>query len=230
MQEVAQRSWNEYDDGSENGDNEPYTIYINSDDGSSFPGYDSMRNASVRLASSVRGIPSKLQSLFSPNATAHEHRPLLPASVQDSNMYTHPNNTETDLETDADGDDSSNEFPSGYAIHYATFPSMEDQRMSAYQDMILFRGSIACYITSLILLFIASILMATGKHKLRIEVDLGVVVAVVTSIFFAILGLASMSYRQKKGSLSLLLSVVMFIIVCLINGGLLVFVVGNTTL
>lgn len=228
MQEVAQRSWNEYDDGSEAGDNEPYTIYVDSNN-SSFPGCEIMRNALGKLTASIRGASQKLQSIFSPNQSALERRPLLPQHNGHANIYTHSNNTETDLETDADGDDSSStDFPSGYAVHYATFPSMEDQRLSAYQETVLFLGSIACYITSLILLFIASILMATGRHKLRIEVDLGVVIAVVTSIFFAILGLASMSYRERKGSLSIILASIMFVVICLVNGGLLVFVVGNT--
>jgi hypothetical protein len=41
------------------------------------------------------------------------------------------------------------------------------------------------------------LLVATGKHKLRVEVDAGVIVGVVSSLFFATLGFCTMLYRSE---------------------------------
>jgi len=79
------------------------------------------------------------------------------------------------------------------------------------------------------LLSIASTLVATGKKKLRVEVDAAVLVGVLASLFFATLGIGTMLYRQERLSwLHRGLVGVAFLGVCVLNGILLVLVAGNT--
>ena len=64
--------------------------------------------------------------------------------------------------------------------------------------------------------------MTTGKHKLRVEVDAGVIVGVVSSLFFATLGFCTMLHRSLVG--------VTFAGVCILNGILLIIVVDKSGL
>jgi hypothetical protein len=134
------------------------------------------------------------------------------------------------VETDVDDiDASSSEFPNGYATHYATFPSIHDQRFTRARERMLFRATVASFAASLVLLLVASLLVATGKHKLHIEVDAGATVGIVSSLFFATLGFGTMLYRSEKLSwLHRSLVCITFMGVCILNGILLVIVVGDT--
>lgn len=137
--------------------------------------------------------------------------------------------TETDIEDEAYA--SSSDFPSGYTTHYATFPSIRDQKLSRDREQLLFHATIASFTAAAILFLIAALLIATGKHKLRVEVDVGAIIGVVASLFFATLGLGTMLYRTEEiGWLHRSCVIVTFTAICLLNGMLLVLVVGNSGL
>ncbi|TKA82317.1 hypothetical protein B0A55_01466 [Friedmanniomyces simplex] len=55
------------------------------------------------------------------------------------------------------------------------------------------------YIASLTILSVAYLLAATGRHKLRYQVDVGVVFAICSSLFFAIAGFASLLRQRGEG-------------------------------
>ncbi|KAH8596353.1 hypothetical protein B0O99DRAFT_651574 [Bisporella sp. PMI_857] len=226
---VPQPYWNEYDHGSDAGD-EPYLIQVDPNVGPTFPG-------AKTVAHILSIVPiEKVKKWMSPQSSPDEQRPLLadesggtrPSS--NSGYFGIPGSqSETDVDDDAYA--SSNEFPSGYATHYSTFPSVQDQKFSRYREMLLFRGTLASFIAAIVLLLIASILISTGKHKLRVEVDAGAIVGIVTSLFFATLGLGMMLYRTELVGWVQRISVVStFTVVCIINGVLLVLVVGNSDL
>jgi hypothetical protein len=222
-----QKYWNEYDDGSEAGDvNEPYTIYIDPDAESTFPGVKSVVYVFTQLSSGVKVPMEKVKAWLSPHGAADERRPLIP-DRQRGYSATHTNSfrTETDVEDDA----SSSDFPSGYNTHYAKFPSISDQKLVRHHENLLFYGTLASFVAAFLLLLIAAVLIFTGRHHLRVEVDAGAIVGVVASLFFATLGFAGMIYRWERLRLMHILCVTAsFVADCVLSGLLLVFVMGNT--
>lgn len=224
VQPERQTYWNEYDDGSE-AENEPYTIYINPDAESTFPGAKTI----TYVFSKAKGPVETVKRWLSPTNSPGERRPLLAnGNGNGSGYFGDALPTDTDAE---DGYASSSDFPTGYAAHYATFPSVSDQKLSRYREGLLFQATIGSFAAALALLMIAGILVATGRHRLRIEVDAGVIVGVVASLFFATLGFGTMLYRKEPlGWLHRICVGVTFVAICVLNGMLLVLVAGNTGL
>lgn len=222
-QEPEIRGWNEYDNGSDAGD-ESYYIDINPDDSEGFPGMGTVR--------SVFGTPvKKIRDLFARSYKDAERQSLLNGgSLTPRDYYgVRQSAHTTDNEATEDEDASSVEYPAqGYAAHYAALPSIEEQRVHRFKELVLHRSTILSFLSAIILTIIAGILVATGRHKLRLEVDAGVTLAVVASLFAGCMGLGAMLYRQDK--LSLLYQSTIwfaFLAVCLLNGMLLVLVVGS---
>jgi hypothetical protein len=218
---VPQRYWNEYDEGSE-AENEPYTIYVNPDAENSFLGSKAFAYVFSRA---TKGPVSTMKWWFSPQGSPEERRPL--NGNAGSSYFPESHTNDTDVDDDAYA--SSTDFPTGYTAHYATFPSVNEQKISRYREMLLLQATFGSFAASLVLLITAGILVATGRHHLRIEVDAGVIVGVVSSLFFAALGFGMMLYRKDSlGWLHQLLVTVVFATICISNGVLLVMVAGNT--
>lgn len=217
---MPQTYWNEYDDGSDV-ENEPYTIYIDPEAESTFPGSKTFRF----VFSKAKGPVESVRKWFSPYGSPEERQPLNGSQTASYFVESPGNDTDADDEAYA----SSSDFPSGYATHYATFPSIHDQKVTRHQEALLFRTTLLSFAASLVLLAIASILVATGRHRLRVEVDAGVIVGMVSSLFFATLGFGTMLYRKDNlGWLHKVVVVLAFAVVCVFNGILLVVVAGNT--
>jgi hypothetical protein len=212
-----QSYWNEFDDGSDV-ENEPYTIYVNPDADIQIFGAKTL----AHLLSKARGPVDKVREWLSPMNSPQERRPLL----RSAGYFTEQTETDGDID-----DASSSDFPSGYATHYATFPSIDDQRFTRSRELLLFRSTIISFAASLVLLLVASLLVVTGRHKLYVEVDAGATVGVVSSLFFATLGFGTMLCRTQRLSWLHRSCVGMtFATVCILNGMLLVVVVGNSGL
>ncbi|KAF4616219.1 hypothetical protein G7Y89_g15186 [Cudoniella acicularis] len=183
VQPPPQQYWNEYDDGSE-AENEPYMISIDHNADSSFPGSKALEFVVSRALIPV----DKMRQWFHPTRLPGERRPLIA-----NGQYFGDNHSIMDTDVDADDEAyaSSSDLPEGYVTHYATFPSVSDQKLSRLHENILFRSCLGCFGAALILLLIACLLIATGRRKLRVEVDAGVITGVVASLFFAIMGFGS---------------------------------------
>ncbi|KAG9234377.1 hypothetical protein BJ875DRAFT_15688 [Amylocarpus encephaloides] len=215
----SQVYWNEYDNGSE-AEDEPYMISINPNAESTFPGAKTIGYVMSRAMAPVGKMKEWLTPVGSP-----EQRPLL----RDGAYFGGSPILDTDVEDEAYA--SSNEFPSGYVTHYATFPSVTDQRLTRDQEIMLLQVCIGCFGAAFLILLVASILVTTGRHRLRLQVDAGVITGVVASLFFAVLGIACMLYRTDRLSWFHRICVVStFITVCILNGILLVIVAENTGL
>jgi hypothetical protein len=225
-----QKYWNEYDDGSEAGDvNEPYIIYIDPDAESTFPGVKSVAHVFTRLSSGVKVPMEKIKGWLSPRGTTDERRPL--TSDTQTGYFTRHSNAFHGTDTDIDDDASSSDFPIGYKAHYATLPSISEQKLLRHREYLLFYGTVASFVAAFLLLIIATILVFTGRHHLRIEVDAGVIVGVVASLFFATLGFAIMIYRwERLGLLHISCVTASFLADCVLSGLLLILVMGNTRL
>ncbi|KAF4976790.1 hypothetical protein FZEAL_6596 [Fusarium zealandicum] len=211
--------WNEYDDGSEyGGDYDGYAIYIDPDQSASFPGLDYLQGI-------FKGHLDKAREWFKQGRHG-ERQSLLGANHMPSQYSTTTCNSDSDEEG---GYASSDGFPTtGYAVHKA-LPSLSHQQAARYREKSLFWGTIGCFVISFLLLIIAATLIFTGRHKLRVEVDAGVTVGVVASLFSSCSALGMTLYRYDPLSLLHQLAVwAAFIASCLLNGMLLILVVGNS--
>lgn len=125
-------------------------------------------------------------------------------------------------------------FPAGYAAIYAApspllLPSIESQRaLARYRDRVLIFGMAGAFAASFVLLAVAAVLILTGRHRLRAEVDAGVVVGVCASLACACAALGMHMHRTAaRGWWHWLLVGSAFTVACSLNGILLVLVVGN---
>jgi hypothetical protein len=161
---------------------------------------------------------------------AAERQPLF-SSFSSGDSINQGYGSTTAVHTDSEEEDayaSSDGFPArGYATHYA-MPSVNAQQLRRYRERVLFWGTIGCFGATFIFLGIAGILISTGRHKLRVEVDAGATVGAVVSLFCACSGLGMTLYREDELSLSYRLAVwAIFIASCLLNGMLLILILGN---
>jgi len=92
----------------------------------------------------------------------------------------------------------------------------------------LVRGTWGCYAVACVLMGIAAVLVSTGRHKKRLEVDAGVTMGIMTSLGLACAAICMSGSREEKVSwLARLAAMGMFAAICLVNGILLVLVVRN---
>ncbi|KAK3305351.1 SPX domain-containing protein [Chaetomium strumarium] len=125
------------------------------------------------------------------------------------------------------------QFPSGYSAYRAAYvlPSIPDQRVARYRERVLLWGTLGCFAASFLLMAIATLLITTGRHKMRLEVDAGATLGIVASLGAACAGLCMTGSRRDKVSLLYRLAVwVAFAGSCVLNGVLLVMVMGNTAI
>lgn len=244
--------WNEYDNGSENGEmEERYVIYVNPDETAS-PDFKAMLHAFAKPFTKARSWVKTRRPEREPLLSRHASDSSYGATNEASSP-THPNYfspmarpppsrgndsstaVETDAEDEADlevGYASSDEFPTaGFETHYATLPSISDQRISLYKDRVMFLAISGLFAMSFLLLGIATVLILTGRHKLRVEVDAGATVGAVVSIGCACTALAlTMARWESLSGANRAVVAMTFSTACVLNGMLLVLVMGNTAL
>ena len=222
VQPPPQTYWNEYDDGSE-AEHEAYTIYVDPDAESTFPGAKTIS----LLFSKVIVPMEKVKGWLSPPSSPAERRPLIGNGNGANSYFTEQTETDVDDDTYA----SSSEFPAGYATHYATFPSISDQRFVQERKRLVFQGIMGAFAASILLMAIAGILVATGKHKLRVEVDAGVFTGVAASLFFATMAFSGMLYELDKiGAIYRWCVIFTFTVICVVNSFIMMMALGDTRL
>jgi hypothetical protein len=208
--------WNEYDNGSETGGDDDYAIYVNANDESPFPGFSYVQTAWT-------GSIGKAKQWIGLGHGNPENQPLLSAASTSRGYASTP--TDSDEEG---GYASSQDIPhQGYLTYYA-FPSVGEQKINRYRENTLLWATIVGFLFSFILLAISGVIISTGRHKMRIEVDAAAAVGVVLSLFCACSALGTTLYRRDELSLSHRITVgATFIASCLLNGMMLILVVGN---
>ncbi|KAK7755948.1 hypothetical protein SLS62_001890 [Diatrype stigma] len=102
-------------------------------------------------------------------------------------------------------------------------------RMAEYRDRVLARSVVLFFALSFALLLVSGVLVATGRHKLRLEVDAGATVGSVASLFCACMGLGALFARPFPPNWLYALAVwAAFAAAASLNGMLLVIVVRST--
>uniref|UniRef100_A0A0D2XRR4 SPX domain-containing protein n=1 Tax=Fusarium oxysporum (strain Fo5176) TaxID=660025 RepID=A0A0D2XRR4_FUSOF len=195
--------WNEYDNGSEcAGDDDEYAIYLNPDKSASFPGLDSLLGVFKGPLKKTEGLskhdkPGERQALLGANRSPYQY------------SSTTLNSSESNVVA---GYASSDGFPTTrYTTHYA-LPSLNQQQGHLHREKTLFWGTVSSFAVSFLLFLVAGTLIYTGRHKLRAEVDAGVTIGVVASLFTACSALVWTT----------------FVTSCVLNGMLLILVVRNS--
>lgn len=256
--------WNEYDHGSEAGDDrcDEYAIYVNPDQEMSFPGVSSIINW---ISSPMKKMMGRSQEPTPDTRTneSTEQQPLLGSSRNQStdrygatlappSYFTYPPGVaypDTDIDEDNVSDRFTNSPPHSFrrgrgraerrgSYGYASseeFPesgyrSLEQQRIAHHRDEMLFWGTWGCYLVAFVLMGIATMLIMTGRHKMRLEVDAGVTVGIVTSLGTAVAALCLWNSRHESQTPSMVGEIavwVTFIVACVGNAILLVLMVGK---
>lgn len=240
--------WNEYDHGSENGDDrDEYVIYINPNDEHDSADFKSIIQAFTKpfakARSWVRARNPERQGLLSRHGSdssygaTDETASYLSHAAGMRRPHSRSNDSATAVETEDEDPDteigyaSSEEFPAGYEAHYATLPSVNDQRMNLYKDRVAFLATSGLFAVAFLLLGISTVLVFTGRHRLRVEVDASATLGSVVSIGC---GCAAISMAISRWeSMSLINRAVVggtFATICVLNGMLMILVMGNTTL
>lgn len=221
-----QRYWNEFDDGDEAPENEPYTIFIDPNAPSTFPGAETVSKFFFMIGTNARLGGEKLKSWLIPASEEDNdvRRPLLNGHHRTSSGIDDSSDSEEDLIPPE-------QCYMAYNRRHASTTSRASSRSHRLQsrEKALFRSYVGCFVASFSLLIISAILTSTGKRKAAFQVDLGVIVGVVSALSFGIVGTSLVLVRKEK--LSWLHRVAVFLafaVVCIASGVLLA-VIGAST-
>lgn len=229
IEQRSQGYWNEYDNPSDEDERqERYVVYVSpdADDAQEWPGQAALSKALQWTSETTRKSSNRIRKLINPDYVEEPARRPLLGDVETNGNARFGNpprrlDSNTDVESQLGIDDNSpsedgrpdpvddlfnpSNYPAGYATHYATFPSVADQhqrqRFNQHRDILLSNASMGCFFASYILLFVSGLLLATGRHKLRREVDAGVLTGGIGAMVFTAIGAQCSAWRW--GSLHL---------------------------
>ena len=208
------RYWNEFDDGSEGSQDEAYTIYIDPNASPSIPGAAAVSRLFGSLKSNINATEEKiLRWLKLSQKTRHGEQQAL---INGEDSPSIPDSDQSDVDS-TNGLVKSSAYP-----HYSTFRARSKPPMARAREALLFRFCVASFASSFILLVVAAILITTGRRKAANTVDVGVVIGVVSSLIFAVMGVGSMIRRTDDvGWVHRAIVLVVLVSVVLVSGILL---------
>ena len=183
-----ERYWNEFDDGSEGSQDEVYTIFVDPDASYSIPGVAAVSRLVGSLSSTIKAVEEKALYWLRPSRkTRHgEQRPLIRGECSPSTADSDQSDQET----------CNRVVKRSPSRRYSTFPPLSQPPAVRAREALLLRSCLASFAASFILLVVAAILVTTGRRKAAGEVDIGVIIGVVASLVFAVMGVGSMVRRK----------------------------------
>ncbi|KAK5724332.1 hypothetical protein LTR15_004377 [Elasticomyces elasticus] len=208
-QPPQQKYWSEYDHPEDGEASEAYVIYMDPNQKSAF-----------------ETVFDKLGGLFSRPQKIDEEEALLNGDA-----------TPKDSETSDDEDETNTVKPrvrSYGTIRQSSRATSSNQRIADLETQAHSHSPKASmphftaisYVASLVVLFVAYILAATGRHKLRYQVDFGVIFAICSSLIFAIAGFASLLRQQDVSYLAWTVGIIVLVVDAIGSGGLLAWMLG----
>jgi hypothetical protein len=197
--------WSEYDhpeDGSDAGD--AYVLYIDPNERSPFELFF-----------------DKLARLFSRKSKS-----------EDDDLLSSPSVIHDD--DDESSSDEASRLNSRKPKSYGAMPAFRAQPQRAYdqgvqghdQSQLLPQFAAVSLVASLVILVVAYLLAATGRHKLATEVDAGVVFAIASSLVFAIVGVAALWREHNVKVITWAVAGGVFAVDAVGSAGLLAWVLG----
>ena len=219
-----QRYWNEFDDGDEGSEEEVYTIFVNPNTSSTFPGAEMMRKIVTSISSGLEASSQSVRSWLNwePKAAPNEQDPLL------NGYFWHSAAAAAEYDPDLDDSQSSDSLVRDSQRRYSTFSTQRNQRAFKSREALLSRFCIASFAASFVLLGTAVILSSTGHRESALVVNLGALVSVIWSLIFAVIGVGTMMTRKEKlGWVHRTAVLLILAIICVGNGVLLAVLVGS---
>jgi hypothetical protein len=218
---TIQRYWNEFDDGEEFAEESGYAIYVNPDEPVTIPGTETVSKAFSAMYDSFSKGKSKIFSwlpLQSKFEESTERDPLFigqpkPRYLEDS----------SDSETKVANAKSfrrarhSSRGRAATGSRALSNSSLRQRRRRKAHEIGIFRAYVTAFVIAYGLLVLSAVLQATGQQKSRVEVDAGVVVGVVSSLFCGIGAVGLMVTRKDR--LSVLHKVAVFLAFCVVCAG-----------
>ena len=206
------RYWNEFDDGDEGTENNAYTIFIDPNASSSFPG-------AATISHITKASINRVKSLFRRQKTPDlERQPLL----GDHASVTRSNSEDSDLEDGAASPPYRTHSHQGLPSHPRRKPLFSPRNT---RETWLTGACVASFILSLVLLFMETILINTSRRKAVAATDVGVLVGVAFSLALGIGGLGATAARAERvGWVWWTVVVLLFAVVVAGNGLLLTIV------
>lgn len=195
--------WNEYDNPSEEEEGEGhYVVYVNNDPETivKWPGQQSIESAADWIERRTRGPRIKIRKLINPNYEPQPEaarRPLLGAPNGTANGISRRSSNSDPDDADADEEDAY-PFPPGYSTFYPSSSSPYSSQLPPHHSSLLLHASLGCFLAATILLFVSALLLATGRHKLRREVDAGVLTGASGAVVFLVLGMQCVVLRWDE--------------------------------
>ncbi|KAI4266588.1 MAG: hypothetical protein L6R38_008660 [Xanthoria sp. 2 TBL-2021] len=206
-----QRYWNEYDDGDENSENEPFVIYVNPDQSTLLPSFSTISKVPSSLACQVRKVSKRAKLWLHLSDQSTSKTPDETASAED----------DSDLEDSASDPLMSHHKQKDYSTFQHRRRIVHDHATRA-RGLLLTRCCIAFYAASFVLLIVAALLASSGRRKAHLEVDVGVITGVVFSLVFAIAAVGcAMGKRERVGPFQGICVFVALTVVCACSGILL---------
>jgi SPX domain protein involved in polyphosphate accumulation len=208
--EAPQRYWNEFDDDPEFNTEEAYAIYVTPDEPFTFPGADTISKAFGKmyksLGKSKKHVLSWLPLAKDQVGTPNERTRLF-------NHIESPTETEREADVESSSDDNvvipkkAKRIASRSSRHGASRSRYGDYSALGYprrtsRDQLLSHTSIGLHILSLVFLVMATILKGTGRKKAAIEVDAGVISAIVISVACAMFAIGCALARREPVRMS----------------------------
>jgi ABC-type cobalamin transport system permease subunit len=106
--------------------------------------------------------------------------------------------------------------------------TLRQSKVRDSRETLVFRTYLAAFLLSYIMLGLSAIIEGTGRHKARIEVDIGVIIGVVIALFCGIGGVGLMVSRREPLSLLHRAAVVLAFCILCAGSGYLLALVGST--
>ena len=225
--ETATRYWNEFDDGSEFGDDTSYAIYVNPEEPSNFPGTETISHAILATYEVMNTVRRHIVSWFpssSRGSREREREPLLASQMAARDLQD---------SSDSDGEARATKkiLRRNGGIRAASQRSgsiLRQRKVRDSRETLIFRTYVTAFLFSYIMLIGSAFLKGTSRHKAKFEVDIGVVIGVTIALFCGFGGVGLMASRRDPLSLLHRVAVVLaFCIVCAGSGYLLA-LVGST--
>ena len=241
--QATQRYWNEFDDGEEMREDQVYAIYVNPEEDSSFPGVETVSKAFSEMYQSLGRTKRRIVSWLPLRSRELDHDADVEEGVRRPLLGIRRRDTDPDNEDSSDTDASispartskkgrSTLDPVTSDPHItpllSLLPNTRRQRIRSSSETALFRTYLGCYATAFILLIMSATLEFSGRQKVKVQVNAGIIVGVIAALLLALVGISLIVSGEKKLSwVDRSLGTGAFLVVCAWSGWLLA-VVGGT--
>ena len=226
--ETTTRYWNEFDDGSEFGDDTPYAIYVNPEEPSNFPGTEIISHAFLATCEALNTVKRHIVSWFpssSHGSREREREPLLASQMAARDLE---DSSDSNREVRANSKTLRRNGDLRAGSSQRSGSTLRQRKVRDSRETLIFRTYITAFLFSYIMLIGSAFLKGIGRHKAKFEVDIGVVIGVTIALFCGFGGVGLMASRRDPLPLLHRVAVVLALCIVCAGSGYLLALVGST--